>query len=94
MAEFLGQSASSDLRGENLTLSEGEVQDILGDGVLLCQLRFKNSDTAQGEHTWRVTSFAGTEHGIEYKVLCEGDSDPIPMDREELTGLLRTSTLA
>lgn len=84
----------TDLRGESLTLLEGEVQEILGDVMLLCQLRFKRTDTVQGEHTWRVTSFAGTERGIEYKVLCEGDSDPVPMDREELASLLRTSTLA
>ena len=61
---------ATDLQGESLTLLEGEVQEILGDVVLLCQFRFKRTDTAQGEHTWRVTSFAGTERGIEYCYDC------------------------
>lgn len=83
--------SSSNVRGKPSVLSEGDVQDILGHLELLCELRFKRSDTTQDEHTWRVVSFAGTERGIEYKVLCEGDSDPIPMDRKELMGLLRSS---
>lgn len=83
--------ASSNVRVKPPVLSEGDVQDILEHLDLLCELRFKRSDTAQGKHTWPVTSFTGTERGIEYKVLCESDSDPIPMDRKELVVLLRTS---
>lgn len=94
MPQFTGKPCpSSNVRGKPPVLSEGDVQDILEHLDLLCELRFKRSDTADGEQTWRVTLFMGTERGIEYKVLCEGDSDPIPMCRKELVVLLRTSMI-
>ena len=97
MSQIQGQSGSSvppaDPQGESLMLSEAEAQDLLSRLEFLCEFRFKRSEAGQSDYTWRVVSFAGSESGIQYKVLCEGDSDPVTMDREELTNLLCTSTI-